>query len=288
MKKILREIAIVALIFLMTFSAVYAAVLLYYGQITSTITVDQSVLLDGTACPASEITESISAVGGQLVYGPTHWLTNRNPDIDAIVSLDSTFTTDGLQTVIPEFRLDAILNEDNDDFLVIVPTTTWAGFQSVSFECFVTEESVYTNTPHVNIALRDPSTGEFKCIVVFSEKLATKGIWQTVTFIKADSYWSSDSPNGTWVFNCFTIEVADGSGKITAEQVQTVWVRNPTLNDVLMYWFRIPNANCENVPARTVVFRIGYKFRMEAIDGYTVITKVTPRGEYTQGGAYTS
>jgi hypothetical protein len=192
-------------------------------------------------------------------------------------------------TITPKFRLDAVLDQDNDALLMMTPTTTWEAFVEVSFDYFVTEDSVYENTPHVNIALRDPITMEAKCAIVFNEKGATKGEWETVTFDKDDPYSILfGAIVGTDVFNCFTIEVADGPGVITAEQVQTVWVKNPKLGDTIMYWFRVPNSSYGNVPPRTVHFVMGYDFAFNAAAGVrTVETVVTYRGTYTQGFVWT-
>jgi len=117
-----------------------AALLTYFGRITSTVTISQSAKLDGLSVPESMgITETVSGVAGSQLHGPVHWLTNDNPEIDAIVSLDVTFISgdpDGL-TVTPKFRLDAVEGQDNDALLVIAPTTSWDSFVSISFEYMV-------------------------------------------------------------------------------------------------------------------------------------------------------
>jgi hypothetical protein len=274
-----------------------ATLLTYFGRITSTVTVSQSVKLDDLGYPGSlGITEDVSGVAGSQFHGPVHWLTNANPEIDAIVSLDSTITggdPEGL-TITPKFRLDAVQGQDNDDLLVIAPTTSWDSFVSISFEYMVEVGSTYQKTPHVNIVLRDPSTGEFKCIIVSTEYDVTLGQWNTATFTKdnlINSGWCDigfGSINANWVLNCFTREVADGSGPITAAQVQTVWVKNPTFGGAVMYWFRVPNTNYGNIPARVVAFKMGYDFAMNAAPGIrTVRTDLTYRGTYTQGFVWT-
>ena len=299
-----KQISAVALALIAIAGLASAGLLRYYGMITGTATVEQSVKLDGRQCgiePGCELTENVIGVAGTQIDGDVHSLTNANPNIDAIVSLDSTITecaggfeTDGTcagLTVTPKFRLDAVEGQANDDLHVIPPTTTWSDFSSVSFDYLVTDNSTYEKTPHVNIALRDPSTGEFKCLIVSSEKDATKGVWESVTFTKSEleSAWRTcNEINDSWVFNSVTIEVADGAGKITSEQVQTVWVKNIKVNGVDKLWFRVPNSQYGNEPARTVHFKMGYDFAMDAYPGnYIVETKVTPRGTYTQGGVYT-
>jgi len=291
-KKLL--IAVLAIALLVGLAS--AAVLTHYGRITGTVTVQQSVKLDNLGVPDSmAITETVDGVAGSQFHGSVHWLTNANPDIDAIVSLDVTILSgdpDGL-TVSPKFRLDAVQDQDNDDLLVIAPTTSWDSFVSISFEYMVEAGSTYQKTPHVNIVLRD-GTGEFQCIIVSNEYDVTLGQWATATFTRQnliDSGWCSidfGSITGSWVLNCFTIEVADGARTITADQVQTVWVKNPMFGGAVMYWFRVPNANYGNVPARVVHFKMGYDFAMNAAPGTrTVRIDVTHQGTYTQGGVYT-
>jgi len=277
-----------------------AALLTYFGRITATVMVSQSVKLDGLGYPDSMgVLDEVSGVAGSQIHGDLHWLTNANPDKDAIVSLDSTIISgdsDGL-TIVPKFRLDAVVGEDNDDLFVIPPTTTWGAFVSVSFDYFITEDSVYTNTPHVNIALRDPDTGEANCLIVSNEMPTSKDEWLTVTFtkewIEANSFLAFGSIADTDVFNSISIEVADGSGVITTEQVQTVWVKNPTIRagsgPIPLSWFRVPHyyEGC-NVPALTVHFVMGYDFAMNAAAGErTVRTEVTYQGIYTQGFTWT-
>lgn len=180
---------------------------------------------------------------------------------------------------------------------VIPPTTTWSSFVSVSFDYLVTKASVYEKTPHVNIALRDPETGEADCLIVSSEKdVPELGVWLTVTFTKADLEGVTPifgAIVGTDVFNSISIEVADGWDVIASDQVQTVWVKNPIIRagsgPTLMTWFRVPHyyEGC-NLPATTVHFVMGYDFAMNAASAtYTVTTYVTYRGTYTQGFTWT-
>jgi len=272
-----------------------AGLLTYYAKITATINVEQAVKLDGQSMPDSQITETVSGVAGSQIDGELHYLTNSNPEKDAIVSLDSQCISgpdgcDGL-TVTPKFRLDAIVNESNDDLHVIPSTGTWSEFQSVSFDYFITEDSVNTKTPHVNIALRDPDTGEFKCLIVSNEIESTRGEWKTVTFTKdwilANHWKTCDTINDSWMYNSITIEVTDGAGLVQEGQQQTVWVKNIKVNGANVTWFRVPNANYGNEQARTVHFKMEYDFDIASKGGeYTVVTKVTPHGVYTQGGVW--
>ena len=134
------------------------------------------------------------------------------------------------------------------------------------------------------------------CLIVSNEKAGTKGTWNTVTFtktwIEANCFIAFGSIVGTDVFNSISIEIADGPDPITAGQVQTVWIKNPTIRagsgPILITWFRVPNTNVGNHPAWTVHFMMGYDFAMDAQAGiYTVTTEVVPHGVYTQGFTWT-
>lgn len=275
-----------------------AGLLTYYAKITATINVEQAVKLDGKSMPDSQITETVNGVAGSQIDGELHYLTNANPEKDAIVSLDSQCISgpdgcDGL-TVTPKFRLDAVVGESNDDLHIIPSTGTWSEFQSVSFDYFITDDSVNTKTPHVNIALRD-SDGNAVCLLVSNEIESTKGEWKTVTFNKADMESGSQIPlvDGgcdnldSLTYNSITIEVTDGAGLVQDGQQQTVWVKNVKVNGATTSWFRVPNANYGNEQARTVHFMMEYDFDIASKGGeYTVETNVTPHGVYTQGGVW--
>jgi len=295
-KKILIAVLAIALLV----GIVSAAVLTHFGRITATVTVEQSVKLDGLSMPESwGITDEVSGVAGSQIHGDLHWLTNANPDTDAIVSLDSTIISgdsDGL-TIVPKFRLDAVEGNDNDDLLVIPPTTIWNDFMSISFDCFVELGSDYEKSPHINIALRDPTTGDANCLIVSSEKDVSLGVWQTITFTKSDLEGVTPifgAIVATDMFNSISIEVANGWDVIQSGQAQTVWVKNPTITrssdgTTLMTWFRVPHPYTgDNIPARTVHFVMGYDFAMNAAAGErTVRTEVTYQGIYTQGFTWT-
>jgi len=296
--KIFGKTVPIAIVMLLLVGVASAGLLTYYGKITATINVEQSVKLDGKSIPQSEITEVIDGVAGSQMDGTVHYLTNANPDKDAIVSLDSECISgpngcDGL-TITPKFRLDAVVGDDNDDLFVIPPTGTWSDFESVSFDYFITEDSVYTKTPHVNIALRD-GEGNAVCLLVSNEIATSKGEWKTATFDKSAMESGSKIPlvDGgcdnleDLTYNSVTIEVADGWNVIQEGQQQTVWVKNVKVNGVDNLWFRVPNANYGNEPARTVHFVMEYDFDIASQGGtYTVNTVVTPQGIYTQGGTW--
>lgn len=286
---------------LITIGLASAGLLTYYGMVVGTVNVEQSVKLDGKSCDTGcSDTDEVSGVAGSQLHGDVHSLTNANPDIDAIVSLDLTTTCPegdcaGL-TVAPKFRLDAVESDDNDDLFVIPPTDVWNNFNSVSFDYFITEDSTYTNTPHVNIALRD-AEGNALCVLVSNEMSTSKGEWKTAIFDKAYMESGTVHPmisggcdnKGILKFNSVSIEVADGAGPITSDQVQTVWVKNVKVNGVDNLWFRVPHPYTgDNIPARIIHFVMGYDFAMNAYPGtYTVNTEVTPRGTYTQGFTWT-
>ena len=75
---------------------VSAAVLTYYGRITGTVNVRQSVLVDGLAIPNSkDMTYTFNGVGGGT-YTSYHWLMNQAP-VPAIVRMDTRVLAEDLE-----------------------------------------------------------------------------------------------------------------------------------------------------------------------------------------------
>ena len=87
MKRKTMKIGIVAIALLLAATLVSAGILTYYGKITTTATVSQSILVDGKDY-SSPITDDITATGGCTVC-KSHWIKN-NACIDGTVSLVTT------------------------------------------------------------------------------------------------------------------------------------------------------------------------------------------------------
>ena len=280
-----------------------AAVLVYYGKITGKANIEQSVVLDGGAS-VLEVIDEVDGVAGNIVYGNNHWLENK-AGVDAVVSLDSTCQTgeycDGIEAIVPEFHLEPVIgseNNDEDDIHFLVGDTIWANFSNVSFEYIVDLDNTGGKAPHVNLMLRGPQPGQFCLISVNPGEADIEELengWKLVTYGREDFYAvlpENCTPGDNWEFNSVTIESGDPGDINTDGDLQRVWVRKPAViagNSVLSIgWFRVPEKDYGSIPARTVWFRMGYDFMINAYGGtYTVETVVTPHGEYAQGGVYT-
>jgi hypothetical protein len=299
-----------------------AGLLTYYGMITGTATVEQSVKLDGNQCGINggcELTETTGGVAGTQIDGDEHYLANANPNVSAIVSLDSTPTLcprgdcTGL-TVTPKFRLEPMTTEDDEecqatygsdkkncdeDDLVLIPKTeiTYSSFQKVSFDYLVEEGSTLAKSPHVNVWFRNPDN-TIRCLFHKGKEDATKGEWLTYTANKGDlaklvcldkagnDVTETTTVGDDWKLNHVAIEVGNPSADNTADYMQTVWVKNPKINEKEQY-LGVPSATNGNIPARTIDFKMGYDFVINAYPGnYTVETKVTPQGTYSYWGVW--
>ena len=71
-----KKMLIAVLAIAMSVGLASAALLTYYGRIQTSVTVGQSVLLDGKDTTEMPITETISAIGGDTIC-KYHWLWNR-------------------------------------------------------------------------------------------------------------------------------------------------------------------------------------------------------------------
>ena len=107
-----------------------AGLLTYYGQVTTTATVSQSILVDGKDYTVP-ITDSFATTGGCTVCKP-HWIKN-NACIEGAVSLDTTITGPGGPSgVNVAYYLDEWIDDDNEYNNVVgnvyddEPYITWA------------------------------------------------------------------------------------------------------------------------------------------------------------------
>ena len=280
-----------------------AALLVYYGKITGSTTVEQSVILDGGAS-VKEVSENPSGSAGDVILGDIHRLEN-NAGVDAIVSLDSTLCPWGQDcaglTVLPIFHLEPVVgttNDDEDAVHFIIAETNWVDFTGVSFWYMAEWDNTGGKVPHVNIMLRNPGNPANFCLLSASPAAAevesiTEGgwtDWKKVTYQPEDFGVVVGSCSGATRFDSITIESGNPGAVNGDSDLQRVWIRTPVVNEgeIATGWFRVPEKNYGSVPARTVWFRMAYDFAINtAASTYGVVTVVTPRGEYTKGGVYT-
>lgn len=300
-----KQVSVVVLALVAMAGMASAGLLSFYGMITGTAIVAQSVKLDGMSCnEGCSDTDVTSGVAGSQIGGDDHALTNANPDVHAVVSLDSTPTScpnedcEGL-TITPKFKLEPDYPSyqganDDEDSLILVPTSdiTYADFSEVYFEYYIVEEGL-AQSPHVNVWFSD---GTYRCLLGKGKESASTGRWLDYTAAKGDlAEWVCLDRDGnlaevdvgdTWKLTHAAIEVGDPTEDNVEGDMQTVWVKNPMINDAEQY-FGIPNAFFGNYPAKTVEFHMGYEFAINAYPGdYTIETQVTPHGTYDHWGVY--
>jgi len=298
-----KEFSVFAIVMVAMIGLATAALIPYFGLITGMVTVSQSVLLNGNDYNTPVIDTLSNVVAGTPIVYKEHDLTNANPSIDAIVSLDSSCTKDGTADdgscaelmSAKEFELESIIGSANDDEdnLHLIPDTaqTWSTFSNVSFDYNITYGGNYI--PHVNLVLRN-SAGEAQCWGISSQtNPGVIGVEATQVVNKADFVISYETTSGSCasgiidnlMFNSVTLESGNGGAINIAEYVQTVLVKNVKLDENLLDKFRVPNAAYGNTQARTVYFRNVYDFSaLNMYPGnYVVTTNVVPEGTYSQG-----
>lgn len=140
-----------------------AALLTYYGTITSTVAVAQSLELDGFSWDDSAVIESVSGTAGNTIPGGWHYLENMADKVISfsIASSETDWPTGGeggLKEAYPEFKLDA--NYYDDAFRMIPGSPVlWDDFTGISFDYEITSGPLLY-IPQINIALRDSVTLE--------------------------------------------------------------------------------------------------------------------------------
>lgn len=283
---------------------VSAALLTVYGTITGNVVVEQSVKLDGQDYGTPVIDDLGTVVAGTPIAYKDHHLTNANPTTNALISLDTTCaggdSCDELSLSPKEFKLVPIkdsTNSDEDDLLGIQETAdTWKSFSEVSFEYFIEDGSASINSPHLNVWITD---GTYACLYGKGKNTASVNEWFTYTASKGElsqyicvdnkgTWGVTPTVDDTWTLNHITIESGDPSNNNEDDDLQTVWVKNPKVNNVIVDYIAVPNNNAGNVPSRVVDFRMVYDFSyLNMYPGtYTVTTKVVPHGTYTNFGVY--
>ncbi len=85
-----RQISVTVLALLALTSLASAGLLSYYGMVTGTATVTQSVLFDGNDW-TTEQASSYTVIGRKIVVDGGHWLTN-NADILSTVKFETTYS----------------------------------------------------------------------------------------------------------------------------------------------------------------------------------------------------
>lgn len=273
-----------------------AALLTYYGTITTEVDVEQSLKLDGLSWPDSGlVTESVSGVAGNAIPGDPHWLTNMADKI-ILASLTSTETgcptggEGGLAAAFPVFELDAMV--DDDAFrLVLADEVLWGTITGISFNYFI-ELGPCEWIPQINIRLLDAS-GDFAYYASWHSFRTNiegdVGVEASITYDKGDFYlydsnWGllglyKDYGDQAAVDACHFEYFSHQAGETSIDpnpplKQQIVWVSNhvveggPDIVGIGLY----PDDTQE-----VLNFFMMYVFHDPAIPGiYTITTNVEP------------
>lgn len=173
---------------------VSAGLLTYYGQMTSEVTVAQSLKLDDLSYPASgQVTEEIAGVAGNTINGPWHHLDNMADKVISVRLVSSN--PEGLADVYPEFKLDAQIYDDAMR-LILADSITWGEFSGISFDYEVLEAPIdpysgYNHIPQINIKLLN-SQGEVAYYAswhTFRTHIEAEEGPSSITYDKAEFYF---------------------------------------------------------------------------------------------------
>lgn len=284
----------IAIVGIISMGMVSAALLDYYGKITTTVDVQQAVLLDGVDYNYGDISETLSGTPG-IICGDTHNLRN-NADVKIIVNLDSTITGDdeGL-TVTPEYKLDATVDDDAF-FVVLGSSILWSNFTGHSFDYLIESDGGENWIPQMNLVLRD-SEGEGQYYAAWhsyrTEITGTVGERTSMTFDKDDFYiyelpswgliglWKDITDTNlideinTLQFSSFTRQAGETSIDPNPEEKrQIVWLSNLAIPTRSVIGIGLPTGDYD--PALQIVeFRMIYNIAYDiSPETYVVETEV--------------
>lgn len=123
-----------------------AAILQYYGSVTSTVTVAQSLELDGFSWSDSAVIEEpIFVVAGNVIEGDLHYLENMADKVihASLTSLETGYPEEGqggLAVAFPVFELDATVDDDALR-LVLAEDVLWGDITGISFDYLIEEDT---------------------------------------------------------------------------------------------------------------------------------------------------
>lgn len=153
-----KKLLIAVLALVLCVGVASAALLPYFGEITTDINVTQSILVDGKGYDEMPITETLNGVGGNLITGSKHWLRSNADDkitVNIIPTLESSpDCPEGIE-IYPEYKLDATVDDDVL-FVALGSAITWADFTGISFSYLIEVDlSEKAWIPQITLVLRD-------------------------------------------------------------------------------------------------------------------------------------
>jgi hypothetical protein len=285
-----KQIPIAAIALLAIAGLASAGLLSYYGIITGTATVEQSVLVDGKDVTTGSLTipESFSVKGGETKE-TYHWITDQSSQA-ALVKLDSVITSgpyggNGVR-ITYGFTLSSLASTtpgEEVDVLRMPVDMTWGELINVSYtfkmtstnNCYNPFVVLYidsNNDGKVDGMYSTPQTTEVTCDVE-----ATK-TWERNNFSKV---YGNNVQDSTRILS-IGIDVGWQGSATTNPGAQTTKLKEVKINGNLVSKPGIVvviGGTSNHLPTRTLDFNIIYDFALEIYPGtYTIETKVIPAG----------
>jgi len=218
-----KKTAIMALALILCIGTVSAVFLDYFGRIQTTITLNQSVLLDGKDYQ-TPISESLTVYGGYY-YGDFHYLDNKaNVPVD--IMFEALPNTEGIEVqYLPFAHLTAIGKPlGKEARIVIIPEgLTLGDLETISW--LVNTVSGYP--PHIDITLDVDGDG-----IVDTEDMLTAELAVNNPAYAPPNYGTYN----TWL-STFEMASGDGYGQI---------------NDNTIFWVTKLGAGDEDAPSSTL------------------------------------
>ena len=282
---------------------VSAALLTYFGVITGSVTLSQSVLFDGhDITTLTPVVETMVGVAGEIFYNPDHTLKN-NADTWILVDVNLENTCPGPDptncdgaNIYPEYKLVSLSGGaagvgDEDDVHLYLGSeggVLWNNFVNASFDYNVTDGSA--RVPHVNVWLRKAGLDDVQlttwnggsplATIVDGRATYTKAMFTTL---------SGGSPDAYADYSVREVRVQSGNPSLDPSpdvDDQTVYVSHVQVNSGTdLTQVELPTQTYANIPGRVVEFRMVYGFEYNSYPGtYTTITNVDYIGTITASG----
>jgi len=295
-----KQISVIAIALLAMAGLASAGVLSYYGMITGTATVSQSVKVDGQNWNI-DIMEAFTGdlVAGNTLYGAMHYISN-DASVPAIVKLETTKSGPWLDTIAEgvtytyEFKINTTGTVSNWDRVVTVPSpsiTKVSDITSWKFKYMLL--TGVSESPYIVLELDTDGNGiKDEWLVSWQEYGVSTGTWYTYTknewhTVVCSNHRPGESqghdPLAETITECgytnakvLAIKVAVGewaSVVPTTEKVKDILINGLSAieNGII-----IP-AKSSTTPEGNVEFDLEYAFNITAYPGtYTITTGIKP------------
>jgi hypothetical protein len=266
-----------------------AGLLSYYGMITGTATVEQSVLVDEYDITHGTITEPFSVKGGETKE-TSHTITDQSSQA-ALVKLDSIVTSGsyggGEVRITYGFTLSSLASTtpgEEVDVLRMPVDMTWSDLINVSYIFKMNSaENKNCNNPFVVLYIDSDNDGKVDGMYSTPQTPGTCDVEATKTWVKSDFFkvYGNNVQDNTRILS-IGIDVGWQGSAETNPGAQTTKLKEVKINGNLISKPGIVvviGGTSNPVPTRTLDFSIIYDFALEIYPGtYTIETKVIPAG----------